>query len=93
MTEASFTVGIEEEYLVVDRETRDLIREAPPGMMEGPRKAPSLPPDSIAGRRSSIRRAASRSSDNTSVRMGSKRRSSRDAFRIVLMRRVKRSVS
>ena len=30
----SFTMGIEEEYLVVDRETRDLIREAPPDMMQ-----------------------------------------------------------
>jgi carboxylate-amine ligase len=29
-----FTMGIEEEYLVVDRETRDLIREAPPDMMQ-----------------------------------------------------------
>ncbi len=30
----SFTMGIEEEYLLVDPETRDLIQEAPPGMME-----------------------------------------------------------
>jgi gamma-glutamyl:cysteine ligase YbdK (ATP-grasp superfamily) len=30
MAEArNFTVGIEEEYLLVDRGTRDLIREAP----------------------------------------------------------------
>ncbi len=29
-----FTMGIEEEYLVVDRKTRDLIREAPPDMMQ-----------------------------------------------------------
>ena len=29
-----FTMGIEEEYLVVDPETRDLIREAPPDMMQ-----------------------------------------------------------
>lgn len=29
-----FTVGIEEEYLVVDRSTRNLIHEAPPEMME-----------------------------------------------------------
>ena len=29
-----FTMGIEEEYLVVDRETRDLIREAPADMMQ-----------------------------------------------------------
>ncbi|NIO40640.1 MAG: carboxylate-amine ligase, partial [Burkholderiales bacterium] len=31
--EPSFTVGIEEEYLVVDRKTRDLINEAPPTML------------------------------------------------------------
>lgn len=30
----SFTVGIEEEYLVVDRETRDLIRRPPPEMWD-----------------------------------------------------------
>jgi carboxylate-amine ligase len=29
----AFTIGIEEEYLLVDRESRDLINEAPPGMM------------------------------------------------------------
>ena len=29
-----FTMGIEEEYLVVDPETRDLIHEAPPDMMQ-----------------------------------------------------------
>ena len=29
-----FTMGIEEEYLVVDRDTRDLIHEAPPDMMQ-----------------------------------------------------------
>ena len=29
-----FTMGIEEEYLVVDPETRDLIRQAPPDMMQ-----------------------------------------------------------
>ena len=28
----AFTVGIEEEYLVVDRETRDLVKSPPPGM-------------------------------------------------------------
>lgn len=31
--EPSFTIGVEEEYLLVDRETRDLIREAPPTML------------------------------------------------------------
>ncbi len=31
--EPSFTIGIEEEYLLVDRETRDLISEAPPTML------------------------------------------------------------
>ena len=30
----AFTVGIEEEYLVVDRETRDLIKSPPPAMWE-----------------------------------------------------------
>ena len=29
----SFSLGIEEEYLLVDRETRDLVREAPPGFL------------------------------------------------------------
>ena len=29
-----FTIGIEEEYLVVDRESRDLIQEAPPEMID-----------------------------------------------------------
>lgn len=33
MTVPSFTVGIEEEYLLVDRQTRDLIDEAPPNML------------------------------------------------------------
>jgi carboxylate-amine ligase len=32
--EPNFTVGIEEEYLLVDRENLDLIGEAPPGMFE-----------------------------------------------------------
>ena len=32
MKEPSFSIGIEEEYLLVDRETGDLIREAPPTM-------------------------------------------------------------
>jgi carboxylate-amine ligase len=32
--EPSFTLGIEEEYLLVDPETRDLIHEAPPGLLE-----------------------------------------------------------
>ena len=31
--EPSFSIGIEEEYLLVDRETRDLISEAPPTML------------------------------------------------------------
>ena len=34
LAEPSFTVGIEEEYLLVDRETRDLVVEAPPDLME-----------------------------------------------------------
>lgn len=33
MKDPSFTVGIEEEYLLVDRESRNLISEAPPTMM------------------------------------------------------------
>ena len=33
MQEPSFTVGIEEEYLLVDARTRDLIEEAPPTML------------------------------------------------------------
>ena len=33
MKEPSFTIGIEEEYLLVDARTRDLIREAPPAML------------------------------------------------------------
>lgn len=33
MADPSFTVGIEEEYLLVDPETRNLIAEAPPTMM------------------------------------------------------------
>ena len=33
MPEPSFTVGIEEEYLLVDRETRDLVVEAPPDLL------------------------------------------------------------
>jgi carboxylate-amine ligase len=44
----AFTVGIEEEYLVVDRETRDLIKDPPPEMWEllrevlGPQVAPEF---------------------------------------------------
>lgn len=34
MIEPSFTIGIEEEYLVVDRETRDLVKSPPPEMWE-----------------------------------------------------------
>ncbi|MGQ0664839.1 MAG: carboxylate-amine ligase [Pseudomonadota bacterium] len=33
MKEPSFTVGIEEEYLLVDRATRDLVREPPPDFL------------------------------------------------------------
>ncbi len=33
MNDPSFTVGIEEEYLLIDRKTRNLIAEAPPTMM------------------------------------------------------------
>ncbi len=34
MERPSFTIGIEEEYLVVDRETRDLIKSPPPAMWD-----------------------------------------------------------
>ena len=33
MERPSFTIGVEEEYLIVDPETRDLVRDLPPGMM------------------------------------------------------------
>ena len=33
-SEPSFTLGIEEEYLLVNKETRDLVRETPEGLME-----------------------------------------------------------
>ncbi len=33
MTEPSFTIGIEEEYLLVDIETRDLVSDAPDEVM------------------------------------------------------------
>ncbi len=33
-TDPSFTVGIEEEYFIVDRETRDLVRDMPDGLIE-----------------------------------------------------------
>ncbi len=36
----SFTLGIEEEYFVVDRATRDLVREPEPGFLT---KRPSRP--------------------------------------------------
>ncbi|WP_119460331.1 carboxylate-amine ligase [Rhodospirillaceae bacterium SYSU D60014] len=32
--EPVFTLGVEEEYLLVDRASRDLVRDPPPGMME-----------------------------------------------------------
>ena len=38
-TEPSFTVGIEEEYLLVDADSRDLIHEAPPTMLPACEKA------------------------------------------------------
>ncbi len=33
MTEPTFTLGVEEEYLLVDKSTRDLVREAPKDLM------------------------------------------------------------
>jgi len=38
VSDIPFTIGIEEEYLIVDRESRDLIQEAPPEMIEGCRE-------------------------------------------------------
>ncbi len=34
LSEPSFTVGIEEEYLLVDRETRDTVKDPPPALMQ-----------------------------------------------------------
>jgi len=34
LAEPALTIGIEEEYLLVDRETRDLCAEPPPSMMQ-----------------------------------------------------------
>ena len=34
MKPPSLTLGIEEEYMIVDQETRDLVREPDPGFME-----------------------------------------------------------
>ncbi|MGH8951286.1 MAG: carboxylate-amine ligase [Acidimicrobiia bacterium] len=48
MDRPAFTIGIEEEYLVVDRETRDLIKDPPPEMWDslrevlGPQVAPEF---------------------------------------------------
>jgi carboxylate-amine ligase len=39
MRDPSFTLGIEEEYLVVDRQSRDLVIDPPPGLMEACEKA------------------------------------------------------
>jgi len=39
MSQPSFTIGIEEEYLLVDAQTRDLIQEAPPTMLPACEKA------------------------------------------------------
>ncbi|MFM9843298.1 MAG: carboxylate-amine ligase [Dongiaceae bacterium] len=39
MKEPAFTMGIEEEYLLVDRGTRDLVQDAPPGLFEECQKA------------------------------------------------------
>ncbi|HVR79227.1 MAG TPA: carboxylate-amine ligase [Acidimicrobiia bacterium] len=38
MDRPAFTIGIEEEYLVVDRETRDLIKNPPPAMWDSLRE-------------------------------------------------------
>ncbi len=42
----SFTIGIEEEYLLVDRASRDLVRETPEAMFEAAKAA--LGPQVIA---------------------------------------------
>lgn len=48
MRRPAFTVGIEEEYYIVDRETRDLVRDMPPGLLEeceaqlGPQVSPEF---------------------------------------------------
>jgi glutamate---cysteine ligase / carboxylate-amine ligase len=39
LKDPSFTIGIEEEYLLVDRTSRDLVREMPRGLFEDARKA------------------------------------------------------
>ena len=35
LKDPSFTIGIEEEYLLVDRASRDLVREMPHGPVRG----------------------------------------------------------
>ncbi|MFO1056029.1 MAG: carboxylate-amine ligase [Dongiaceae bacterium] len=42
--EPAFTIGIEEEYLLVDRASRDLVQEAPPGLFE---ECHALLPDQV----------------------------------------------
>ena len=39
LKDPSFTIGIEEEYLLVDRASRDLVREMPHGLFEAASKA------------------------------------------------------
>jgi carboxylate-amine ligase len=39
LKDPSFTIGIEEEYLLVDRASRDLVREMPAGLFEAASKA------------------------------------------------------
>ncbi len=34
LSEPAFTIGVEEEYLLVDRETRDLVNDPPPDLMD-----------------------------------------------------------
>jgi carboxylate-amine ligase len=43
--EPAFTIGIEEEYLLVDRASRDLVPEAPPGLFE---ECHALLPDQVS---------------------------------------------
>ena len=40
LKDPSFTIGIEEEYLLVDKASRDLVREMPHGPVRGVRSRP-----------------------------------------------------
>ena len=65
LKELAFTLGIEEEYLLVDRETRDLVVDPPPELFEaakitlGDRVTPSLAPSRLATTSAVVLSAAS----------------------------------